>query len=811
MNTTTRFFALVAISSACAQVSGQTTYQDALVIRQFTLAAHEDLQDLVGASFSDALKTKYLTYYKAGKNQPIEDQGTGVEIKDGSVEENNESGKEDKEGAEKANDSNAMLWSAMQPELQWAARFIVNTDTATCNALSRSVPSEFKYLSAINKGMASQAAGVVPTAGLFGGSLMGIGQETIIDGITQFALERAQEELLQAFLREWLDRLQNEPYLQQLFPSTLNMISTSDLVGMMTQGDAWKASFDNDLSTVPERLDTLSVMVLRDILSAQTLDASARLSTARDMDELAAAIGEFSRTCRDLKAKKDWQTVLAVRAYELVSMNSINGPRQPISEEHRYAIVQRALVGSAALVGAVRYKKDGTEEGFVDPMDLLALSKEEFECYWKLICLRYKEHLKVAFDLEDAAVCSLIDQRIGSKAFDAKSHVLKIVENAEALMNLTSTVSESDSRKAIQPEQVDDYVTLVMNLLDEGVSLVKLNETGANSKFITFYDQKARPTVKHVQRIGEGAMTAKYGQVISGSLDLFQFIMDTLRVNVEEPIKPKGTTEKNATIEGTDVLMQAQSDRMERTADAINKYGGFMVDMLTAENSDQVNEALKKVTLGVGSYRIKQTSRWAGMLSLYPGMSLGTESVLRTTDGLNDGSGTKASATVVGVSLPIGISLTYGTGCRAFPAIGLFIQALDLGAPLNYRIGGSDSISVTPAYTFEALLSPGLFAQAHLGRSPITLGLGASVTPRLRTVTTPDLAYQANALRIGGFIGVDVTALRFFASKQKTKGYPKTYRGSGAHGRKADLQKENSALQKRIQVLEQEAKKSPKQ
>ncbi|CAN0377540.1 unnamed protein product, partial [Ectocarpus sp. 4 AP-2014] len=89
-----------------------------------------------------------------------------------------------------------------------------------------------------------------------------VSQAEILQGITDWALNRAQEELMQAFLREWLEKIQEDPILREAFPNTLTMLSTSDLASVFTDGDTWKATFQQDFDNIPNHIPQLASVIM---------------------------------------------------------------------------------------------------------------------------------------------------------------------------------------------------------------------------------------------------------------------------------------------------------------------------------------------------------------------------------------------------------------------------------------------------------------------------------------------------------------------------------------------------------------------
>jgi hypothetical protein len=192
-----------------------------------------------------------------------------------------------------------------------------------------------------------------------------------------------------------------------------------------------------------------------------------------------------------------------------------------------------------------------------------------------------------------------------------------------------------------------------------------------------------------------------------------------------------------------------------------------MVNILAAKTSDDLSSALEEL-VPRDQYKRKNTSPWSISLSAYPGLFYGWEKIIiyRAANGRpNLATGTPKWGTSASVYLPIGLDLTKGFGKSC---IGLFLQAIDLGAVLNYRLTNNDSTVLSnPNITWQQLISPGASFFWQFRNTPIVGGFGFNYTPALRKIDQKDVTYNANALRIGIFLAVDVTAIHLAYFKGK--------------------------------------------
>ena len=543
-------------------------------------------------------------------------------------------------------------------------------------------------------------------------------------------MKQAQAELMQAFMKQWLDKLYANNYLGLMLPTTLNTIKTTDLGALISNGALWKASFQHDLDAVPDHVDSLIVLVLKDI---NTHDPPEPV-----YDEIGASALLFGTVYRGLKSGQDLETIISSEAYRVVYTT----PTLPVSRATDYAMVHRALAGGAALLEATRTEKDGKFNGHLDPLLLLKMDSVTFHDYWKYTCVAHAAQLRVALKVDYADLLLIMEQKwkVGGQLFEARKHMLDVVETAQAIKAMLAPDGNAEKKK-FDAQQAVRFAGLVLRLLENGSDMAVLADPASRMTI----ERNVRPIMNDLMRVDASVIAADYGGAISGIIDLTErFIsLDTTRANGE---------------------------KLKAFSAAINKYGNFMVDILTADSSTNVEAALRKATLGTGGYRVKLTSKAAATISLFPGAFVGQESV-----SLDNGN-TRLTDPSVGAFLPIGISLTAATNWKVLPDVGFYLQALDLGAALNYRLTSSDSVGASPAYSFKSMLSPGAYITTHLGRSPLVLGIGANLTPAMREVTSGTVTTQVNALRFGIFLGVDVTAFQLAASRKKFGDSSGTYR-----------------------------------
>ncbi len=206
------------------------------------------------------------------------------------------------------------------------------------------------------------------------------------------------------------------------------------------------------------------------------------------------------------------------------------------------------------------------------------------------------------------------------------------------------------------------------------------------------------------------------------------------------------------------------------------RYASPLAQLASVKTSEDMQKILETIAAPPGSYRGKRGNprfikKWAKRettrpyrstltLNAYVGFQGGGE-ILRRGDLDRQGLGGR-----VGLFAPIG--LEWSRGLRKSGAIGGFFSFLDLGALVDYRVSaepGSDDMTPaadnSPNLTFAQVISPGLFLVLAIPGAPISIGVGAAYTPKLRSILTEGTkdANAVDSLRFGGFLAFDIPIL----------------------------------------------------
>ncbi|MEZ5018362.1 MAG: hypothetical protein R2800_14980 [Flavipsychrobacter sp.] len=570
---------------------------------------------------------------------------------------------------------------------------------------------------------------------LQGGSLMspaGLGslESEIIYGITDFAISRAKEEILEAHLKYLYQEMNEDAILKQLIPHTLGKMEAfinDNSISMAKYGGLWKAAFQEDLRNMP-------VVMQKEWLVDTILT---RLKIADDVKfQLAPVISGGDRIVYNLYLKKNLIQILSDMAGDYVD------PKQ----DANLPVFKRVVLMSDIVTDALGYmSSDGYKMASLQSLE--KMTPDAWDIFFKLVYLRNKEAI---YNVMGEHALKLIDLKEES----VRNQLILAVNKSLNLLSSYNTILPKDI-KEVTPEDVARVYDLQLQVVDNGIDYLKIfgKEDSKLAAIIAQYEKNVQPILFNLAEIGEGLTTQQYGKVLDGSLNT---------INRAHQIYC-------ASLDGATCDKTAYNNLIKY----LTKYGSFMVNVIDAKDSDDVEEALDEI-VPKGLYKLKFSKEFTITASLYPGAFYGAEGLKKyavQNGALNKSSSTVNWASSLSFYLPIGVDFNWGFSVSKTKnmSLGLYLQAFDLGAVMNYRLNADSTESNNPEVSFQQLISPGASLIVHLPNSPIVVGGGVNYTPSLRSITDNNITYEANALRYGVFLAVDVTVIPLFISKADLK------------------------------------------
>lgn len=196
----------------------------------------------------------------------------------------------------------------------------------------------------------------------------------------------------------------------------------------------------------------------------------------------------------------------------------------------------------------------------------------------------------------------------------------------------------------------------------------------------------------------------------------------------------------------------------------LNTYGTFMANMVEADSPEEVQNILNSTALPAGSSSIKKNSKFNIAIGGYLGASMFNKQVFTKDTGFVWNS-------KVTVTAPIGVSFSLGLQPSWFPKMGSITTTLvlfDIGAIVDYQLS-DDATSVESKITLENIFSPGIFLSYGLAWNiPISIGANFQYGPGLFKIDDNNTAVvNSPSWRIGFTIAVDIPFYNLYNSPRK--------------------------------------------
>ncbi|WP_138431629.1 hypothetical protein [Fodinibius saliphilus] len=583
----------------------------------------------------------------------------------------------------------------------------------------------------------------------------GLNVSTIADGIAKFLVERANEELSIAFFSRFKKEIKKNVELTTLFPTSTRLIERLDPLQYSYMLNALKEAFRDDISKLVVNIEDL----------VETKKYRELIASNEDLKFIYLAIEASQIVYKLSKGSHPADVIDGLgkhKKVEKVSTNLANG-----------------LKVVSLLSSSIRDSADGS--AYVSAGELKenifnnTVSRDLF------LGLLYQRSLGITFDKkEEKGILSFakVIKKVEGKVGQFETVYTNLITHYEVVQKHFKEVGEIPVTDRRYLDYYELFVTLP-NFIDSGFDEIERLFESDSTQIKDYRDKVDRYLM--VAREGGDIMknvrSKNYASAIVNLVEIYDYaigikvdainksmkeLMDSYQRCVDKIDKCEGEANYKGVKERIVSLLQVETQHfdgitfrdltdskksrkefrkkvityfednvfIDKQMDTkLMKYGIFMANVAKAENSDQVQAAIKAAALPAGSSRIKRVSKWNLSVNAYLGGFGGGERLREN----NDLSGT------VGVFVPIGIALSRGWGYgnetrKSVNSISLFINAIDLGALASYRI--KDKAKQLPEFTLENIIAPGAYLAWNVGGTPLTVMGGAQLGPQLRKIDT---------------------------------------------------------------------------
>lgn len=595
------------------------------------------------------------------------------------------------------------------------------------------------------------AAGTTDVSALFQPTLSGIGNldvTNIANGIAQFMIDRAKEELTVAFFNRFKDFAEKNPEFGILFPKTTDNLENLLSYKYPEMLPALRVGFFEDLKNMTLHLDEVLELprykkLLQNFPEVRVAIRSIRLvqqlasGNARPVD-LFSSFADFPEW-KDTTASPAFQNFgSSVRLANIISNSLLDqdGDRSWVPVSELNDLVQDTILFRIYL-GLV-YQKSQTEN---------------------IVWYTGKNNTPYSF-------CQAMKEQ-KDNLFLFENKLIKFIELGKEVSKRLDTLDYR--RKNDMPATKEDYYNYIgtaINITEYGFSFAQVFNTKLDISQYTIIVRKANDLYLHLYK-------EEYTQALINAMDILGGVSDLL---VKE--RARIDNMNKATVQASPALT-AKADALHNTKDLDNlikviaqltKYGVFMANMVEAKTPEEVASILDNAVLPVGSSSIKKNTDFNIAVQSYLGAYWRFNRLKHPTQ--------TAWSDQFGVSAPIGLSFSHGFG--KVGSASLFLPLFDLGAVVDYRlrrdsvadVNGNNTPEVGRNYKIRLgqIVSPGAYLVYGFGANlPLSFGVGGQYGPGLSKIDGTGATTVINPQwRWSLFLAVDIP---FFNLKSTDKKY----------------------------------------
>lgn len=522
-----------------------------------------------------------------------------------------------------------------------------------------------------------------------------------IDAMAQFLVDRTKDELILAFFERFLEKMDQSPELRTLFPNSYFLLQSQDLFRLPSMGPLWVETFQSDLFHL---LPNTNKLLLTDPTYATLIDQP--------------KVKAFRLTHQLLKLYEEELSPLEVLEQIQYEYGNATDPISRnvellygLSKELKAKNEQGIHAGAMLTPTALRKMDHLTQKYFIALIyfknrEILVKEIEEESLYRLSLIESPRPFLQNIINL------STLLWNIQQKSLVYRNSLLagdSVVNDNNHFFNLSQTIHQ---------------------LLEYGFKLQFLTDPSAyfQSEEYQSYFSMIRNTIQATEDIHREEL----GLFLIHYLQLLEPLLDEKLQLKKEPA----------------------TQQASRLVKDLFFYASFMVDIVSARNSQQINGILQQYALPVGSYRLKRRSQFSLEVNAYPGLYVGVE------EGLNN---SLKADNVLGITAPIGFSLSWGESQnKKGRSFGVFLPLIDIGAAFSYRWNGT-ATGFPEQLRWRQVLSPGLHGVWGFRQLPISLMAGMQVTPQLRKIKPQDIAsLDGNVWRYGVSLVVDIPMFNLY-------------------------------------------------
>jgi hypothetical protein len=601
----------------------------------------------------------------------------------------------------------------------------------------------------------------------------------IANGIAQFMIKRAKEELTITFFNKFQEFAQKHQEFMILFPKTVDILGKLLSFQYPTMLSHLQNAFLEDLSNLyvhlpaflalpqfqalfdrfPEIKVAIGTLELvqkfansntspADILlqyEAIANPGGARSQGLQDFGNAVSLAAIFSESVREDSANLNDRSWITLSTFKAKASD-------PIYLQIYLGLVYQKIVEKDIRFGTKHFANEFAKIN--NPSGPLALMREEMSQF--LFLAQKTDSLVRDLNIKKAAGIALTNDDIfnyintGIDVVEFSFDIGRFFTKEVDVHNYTKLARDGNSiYRNIYKMEYPEAVTHSVDFVQEIFTLIQGN-SNEQASIIT--------DIKTALNVGQTVITAdslddlgaKQYDAISNAINTHA-LTDNQRKSLRAALQYRS-------IKG-----------VQKTLDIIKNYGLFMANLSTAKTADEVESIIENAALPVGSSSIKKYSKWNISVQSYLGASFRIDNPPASQTAWNNR---------VNVAGPIGISINRGLGKGG--SIGGMFTLLDLGAIIDYQLkqevfvdeNGKNGIGIKKDYEVRLgqIFSPGFHVVYGFWHNlPLAAGIGIQYGPGLGKIDNGGNALINNPnLRFNAFLAVDIPFFTLYNKKFNT-------------------------------------------
>lgn len=626
--------------------------------------------------------------------------------------------------------------------------------------------------------------------GKFSKEIGGLNVTTIADGLAQFLIERANEEINVWFFQKFKEDLSKSIELQVLFPTTTEYIRITEPYQYAQMLNLLREAFRKDLNDLIDNLEDLaSLNKYQELIKKHDALKIVVLGLAGASIASKLKNGIHPADVIDSLGQKKYIGAAGNNLYSGIRLLSV------LSQSVRDTTQDKAYVSADSFKNKILH----------DPV--------VFQIYLGLLYQQLSEihffYAQASGSKDSISVQEFLRNNKES-ILNAQDFGLRIVEKlkkTEADFNRLKNRSDTSNLKYTY---YYDFYNSVINLIETGLDAgqyfpkgminIPNNKKQEIKKFI-YVARKGNDIYKNVSEKNYSLAILNFSVVYDTLFKKYKARIEEFNSSLDDKFKQISKAEKileliksrnpedfliendnngvkinGQLVSSKKALKNFYGTRCVNKAIAIYtdylsinritgtkfiKYASFMAAVTESDSPEDVKAALNAAALPAGSASIKRQTPFNISINAYLGLHAGNEYLEEGTFGSKPGWGK-----IRGVSAPIGIAFSKGLG--RIGSMSLFASLIDVGAVASFRIK-DDSTEQLPAIELENIFAPGLHLVYGFPKTPISIGYGWQRGPQLRTVNVEDQNNPGqfnnellNGYRWAFFVAVDIPLFNLY-------------------------------------------------